>query len=65
MRISLNGESRQSEAKTLGALLAEYDYRSQQVATALNGSFVHRHLRDQTVLKEGDKVEIVAPIEGG
>lgn len=65
MRIVLNGESREVTAQTLSALLAECGYEDKGVATALNGEFVHRHLRTETPLTEGDRVEVLAPIEGG
>ena len=35
------------------------------VATALNGAFVPKRLRAETPLREGDRIEIVAPRQGG
>lgn len=34
-------------------------------AVALNGEFVSRSQYEQTVLAEGDKIDIVAPVGGG
>lgn len=34
-------------------------------AVALNGEFVSRSLYEQTILAEGDKLDIVAPVGGG
>ena len=61
----LNGESREVSAGNLSALLQECGYADQVVATALNGEFVHKHLRKETTLTEDDRVEVLAPIEGG
>ena len=36
-----------------------------KVATALNGEFVPARARAATPLKEGDRIEIVAPRQGG
>jgi sulfur carrier protein len=35
------------------------------VATAVNGRFVRLADRPATPLKEGDKIEILAPMQGG
>jgi sulfur carrier protein len=35
------------------------------VATALNGEFVPKGLRQTTLLADGDHIEIIAPLEGG
>ncbi len=65
MRIIVNGEPREVAALTLEALLSECGYHSAKIATALNSTFVHRHLRSETTLSENDRVEVVSPIEGG
>jgi sulfur carrier protein len=65
MQIRINGEAREIAASTLEQLLAELGYEDQIVATALNQDFVRAADRIQTMLKEGDAVEIVAPKQGG
>ncbi len=49
----------------LDQVLVECGYENPSIATALNGTFVHRELRTETKLTEGDRIEVVAPIEGG
>jgi sulfur carrier protein len=65
MRISVNGETREVGAATLGALLDELGYGDAVVATALNKEFVRGKDRDAAPLREGDAVEIVGPRQGG
>ncbi len=65
MRIVLNGEAVEVEATRLSDILVECGYRQDRIATALNGEIIHRQLRDQTPLNEGDRLEIVAPVVGG
>ena len=65
MQISVNGRSRDVAATTLAALLAELDYGTTTVATALNQAFVRAIDRPATPLKDGDAVEIVTPRQGG
>ncbi len=65
MRLLVNGEAREIEAATLAAALAALDYGEAKVATALNGEFVPARARDATSVKDGDRIEIVAPRQGG
>jgi sulfur carrier protein len=63
--VLVNGEPAATAATTLAELLSELGYVEGQVATALNGAFVPRQARAATALAAGDKVEIVAPRQGG
>ena len=63
--IFVNGEEAETQAGTLAELVAERGFAEGQVATALNGDFVPRHARAATELAHGDRVEIVAPRQGG
>lgn len=65
MRIVVNAEEKQVVATTLAALCQELGFHAPQVATAVNGEFVARDNRDNTPIREGDRVEIVAPMQGG
>jgi sulfur carrier protein len=61
----VNGETTETDAATLAALVASLGFAEAQVATALNGEFVARGQRAATLLGAGDKVELVAPRQGG
>jgi sulfur carrier protein len=63
--IVVNGEPRQTEARTVAELLAQLGYGEKEVATALNSEFVPRHARAHTRLERNDRVEIVSPRQGG
>jgi len=62
--ISINGERLFVEAQTLEALLQDQGF-SGSVATAVNENFVPQTLRASHQLNEGDRVEILAPMQGG
>lgn len=64
MKIVLNGEPREVRAEILSDLLDECGY-SGRVATAVNEDFVPSGLRIAHELTEGDRVEVVAPMQGG
>lgn len=63
--ILVNGEPTETQVRTLADLVAGRGLAENQVATALNGEFVPKGARAATLLREGDKVEIVAPRQGG
>ena len=65
MTLVVNGEPRDVVAHTLAEALAALDYADAVVATALNGEFVPARKREATPLREGDRIEIVAPRQGG
>jgi sulfur carrier protein len=65
MKILVNRNVHEVAASTLAAALDELGYRGSVIATALNGEFIAATARASTVLSEGDRVEIVAPMQGG
>ncbi|HEX9170704.1 MAG TPA: sulfur carrier protein ThiS [Roseiarcus sp.] len=65
MTLIVNGEPREVAARTLADALQALEYGEAKVATALNGEFVPARARGATPVKDGDKIEIVAPRQGG
>jgi sulfur carrier protein len=65
MKILVNGVARDTDAVKLAAALGELGYVDQVVATAVNGEFVSAEARAHTTLAEGDRVEVLAPMQGG
>ena len=65
MRLVVNGELQEVAAATLADALQSLDFAEAKVATALNGEFVPARAREATTLKDGDRIEIVAPRQGG
>lgn len=65
MRILLNGQSVETAARTLADLVEECAFDARVVATALDETFVPRTLRATTDLRDGARVEILAPMQGG
>jgi sulfur carrier protein len=65
LTVVVNGEPRRVAAANLADALKALDYADAIVATALNGEFVPARKRAATPLGEGDRIEIVAPRQGG
>ncbi len=64
--VTVNGESREfSHEISIAELLNNLGYRRESIAAAVNGEFVPRKMFDTTSVKDGDTLEIVAPIQGG
>ncbi len=65
MKITVNGEARVTEAKSLEELCRELGFSDVKVATARNGDFVAAKGRAAIALKEGDAIEVLSPRQGG
>jgi sulfur carrier protein len=65
MKILVNGAWRETGAVDLAAALHEMGYGEAVVATALNGEFVPAGSRPAARLADGDRIEVLAPMQGG
>lgn len=66
MKVTINGTSKTYPAPLkLSEALAEEGYKDMTVAVALGGQFLPRSRYAETMLKDGDELEIVAPMQGG
>ena len=65
MKLSVNGEVREVQASDLQSALTELGFGDAKVATAVNGEFVPAGLRATTQLRESDRLEVLAPMQGG
>lgn len=66
MIIRLNGETKEvSEGTTLGTLLDYFGIKKAGIAVDLNREIIPKRLHEETVLKEGDSIEVVRMVGGG
>ena len=65
MQIFVNGDRKDIESETLALALNALGYRGKKIATAVNGQFVPAAARQTVRLTDGDKIEVVAPMQGG
>jgi sulfur carrier protein len=63
--VVVNGTPQRTTASTLQAWIDACGVAPAALATAVNGDFVPRSLREQTSLHEGDTILTFQPIEGG
>jgi sulfur carrier protein len=65
MKLTVNGKDQDVAATTLATLLAELEYEGRWLATAHNGELVRAAERDDCRLADGDRIEILSPMQGG
>ncbi|HUA87824.1 MAG TPA: sulfur carrier protein ThiS [Steroidobacteraceae bacterium] len=65
MKIQVNGDWREVRAAELNGALADLGYGEALVSTAVNGEFVPVAARSSTALRDGDRIEVLAPMQGG
>ncbi|MBR3370427.1 MAG: sulfur carrier protein ThiS [Rhodobacteraceae bacterium] len=65
MKIEVNGDVHEISAATVQDALAELGWGDARVATALNGEFLPKAARATTDLTDGDRLEVLAPMQGG
>jgi len=65
MNLTINGDERAFSVETLSALVTELGMKPDRVAVELNREIVPREQWPQTLLHDGDRVEIVHFVGGG
>ena len=65
MVLTVNGERQEVAATTVKDVLGELDYEGDFLVVAVNHDVVKRTQWDDTPLRDGDRVEIVSPRQGG
>ena len=66
MNIYLNGARYPlAVALSVQSVLEQLDYVGKRVAVEVNGEIIPRTQLDQTLLREGDRVEIIQAVGGG
>jgi len=61
----VNGQETEIRSQTMADILVEMGYEEMPVATALNMAVVRKKDRVATPLHEGDRIEILVPMQGG
>ena len=63
--VKINGEPLDIAGKTIAEYLATTNYDMKRIATELNGDIVPKDTYADTVLRDGDSIEIVSFVGGG
>lgn len=63
--VRINGINLDAAGKNLAEYLADTSYNPQRIAVEKNGEIIPRDCYSQTVLKDGDTLEVVSFVGGG
>ena len=66
IKVSVNGEIREvSENLNVTELIDELGYKTKGFSVAVNTTFVAIDTYEETLIKENDEIDILAPVQGG
>jgi sulfur carrier protein len=65
MKILVNNAARDIAGPSLADALDELGYAGAVIATAVNGDFAPARGRAALMLRDGDRLELLAPMRGG
>ena len=65
MQLTVNGEKKESQAKTIQALLDELGIESKVMAAAVNMNVIKKEQWENYELEQNDKVELLQFVGGG
>jgi len=63
--VKINGESYAADGKTIAEYLATTSYDRKRIAIERNGDIVPKTQYGETILQDGDSVEVVSFVGGG
>jgi sulfur carrier protein len=63
--VTINGEQISAAGQTIAEYLTENGYSQTGIAVALNDTVIPKSKHGETVMKDGDRVEIVHCVQGG
>jgi sulfur carrier protein len=66
IKVSVNGEIKEiNEDLNVNELIDALEYKTKGFAVAVNTTFVSIASYNETKIKEGDSIDILAPVQGG
>ena len=66
IQVSINGEPKQLKPDiTIQEMLQTLDYQNEWLGVAINTTFISKIEHEKTIIKEGDQIDILSPIQGG
>jgi len=66
IKVFVNGELKQlNEGLNVAQMIQELNYKTKGFAVAVNTTFVAITSYEKTIIKAGDSIDILAPVQGG
>ena len=66
IKVSINGEIKELEENlNISQMIESLNYKQKGFAVAVNTTFVSIKAYEETIINNGDTVDILAPVQGG
>ena len=66
IQVTINGEPKQLQPDTtIQEMLKTLNYQNEWIGVAINTTFISKTAHEKTIIKEGDHIDILSPIQGG
>ncbi|SFV71806.1 hypothetical protein MNB_SV-13-1796 [hydrothermal vent metagenome] len=66
IKVSVNGKIKEIEENlNVKQLIEALEYKQKGFALAINTTFVSIKSYEETIIRDGDKIDILAPVQGG
>lgn len=66
IKITINGKKQElADGTTIESMLKLLKYKNEWMGVAVNMQFVAKELHSQTLIKDGDEIEVLSPMSGG
>jgi len=66
IKVSVNGEIKElEEGLNISQMIEALEYKTKGFAVAVNTTFVSIKAYDETIINDGDNIDILAPVQGG
>ncbi len=63
--VRINGNDITADGKTVAEYLESENYRKERIVVEINGNIISKSTYAETILKDGDTVEVVSFVGGG
>ena len=63
--VRINGNDITADGKTVAEYLESENYRMERIVVEINGNIIPKNTYAETILKDGDAVEVVSFVGGG
>ena len=66
IKVSVNGEIKElPKGLNVSQMIEALNYKTEGFAVAINTTFVSIKSYEETIIKDGDTIDILAPVQGG
>ena len=66
IKVSVNGEMKElDKGLNISQMIKDLNYKQKGFAVAVNSTFISIKSYEETIINDGDTIDILAPVQGG